>query len=316
MKTCVYTVLLGGYDALLPQPTAATSDADFVCFTDDPDLTSDTWRIVHVEPRYPQDLHRSSRVYKILGHELLDAYDTSLYIDASVLLRADPVDIVEDWLSLGHDMALIRHSYREQVVDEFDEVVRLNYDDRARVYEQLLDYADTFPDVLEAKPHWGGMLVRRSTPAVEGAMRLWFDHVLRYSRRDQLSLMLALLHGGVEFRSMGLDNFESPLHEWPVIDNRKVKKGKARALASGPLVVEVRRARREAQACVEEHDELVERLQRAEAELDGSDARAAEADRMLRTLQQQYSALQGVRAASRHLARSLRDAVARRIRRS
>ena len=38
MKICVYTVLLGGYDALLPQPVSSTSDADFICFTDDATL--------------------------------------------------------------------------------------------------------------------------------------------------------------------------------------------------------------------------------------------------------------------------------------
>ncbi|WP_344068115.1 glycosyltransferase domain-containing protein [Microbacterium sediminicola] len=322
MKTCVYTVLLGGYDALLPQPTAESSDADFLCFTDDPNLTSDTWQIVLVEPRYPQDLHRSSRVYKILGHERLDAYDATLYVDASVLLKRDPVAIVEDWLSLGHDMALVEHSYREQVVDEFDEVVRLNYDDRGRVYEQLLDYADAYPDVLEAKPHWGGMLARRSSPAVAGAMRLWFDHVLRYSRRDQLSLMLALCHGGVNYRSIEIDNFDSELHTWPVIENRKVDKGKAQALASGPLLAEVRRAQRHADELAKELDErarereeLLAQLTRANEDREGSDARAAETDRMLREVQQQFWALQGVRAASRHLAKSLGDAVVRRARR-
>lgn len=244
MKACVYTVLLGGYDQLLPQPVAAESDADFICFTDDPELESADWTIHLVEPRFPQDLHRSSRVYKILGHEILDGYDATLCIDASVRLRQAPEAILEAWLTDGHDMALVQHSYREQVLDEFDEVIRLNYDDRARVYEQLTDYSVAYPDVLPAKPHWGGMLARRTTPAVATAMRLWFDHVLRYSRRDQLSLMLALTHGGLRYRSIELDNFGSEFHEWPVISGRKIELGKAQALPSGPLLAEVRRGTR------------------------------------------------------------------------
>lgn len=244
MTTCVYTVLLGSYDALLPQPVAADSDSEFICFTDDPEMSSDTWRTVLVEPRFPQDLHRSSRVYKILGHEVLDDFDATLCIDASVRLRVTPEKIIEAWLTDGVDMALAKHSYREQVLDEFDEVVRLNYDDRSRVYEQLVDYSIAYPDVLEAHPHWGGMLVRRRTPAVAAAMRLWFDHVLRYSRRDQLSLMVALQHGGLEYASIELDNFDSDVHEWPVITQRRVAQGKAAALPSGPLLSELRRARR------------------------------------------------------------------------
>lgn len=244
MKTCVYTVLLGGYDQLLPQPVAGESTADFICFTDDPELRSDDWTIQLVEPRFPQDLHRSSRVYKILGHEILEQYDATLCIDASVRLRQTPEAILESWLTDGHDMALVKHSYREQVLDEFDEVIRLNYDDRARVYEQLVDYSITYPEVLAAKPHWGGMLARRTTPDVARAMRLWFDHVLRYSRRDQLSLMLALTRGGINVRSIELDNFGSEFHEWPVISGRKISLGKAPALPAGPMVAELRRGTR------------------------------------------------------------------------
>lgn len=243
MKICVYTVLLGGYDALLDQPVAVDSRADFICFTDDPDLVSETWQTHLVEPYLPQDLHRSSRVYKILGHDVLQQYDVTICIDASVLLRRTPEQIVDEWLTPQVDMAFARHSFREQVLDEFDEVVRLNYDDRSRVYEQLTDYAMAYPDVLEASPQWGGLIVRRNTPEVARAMRLWYDHVLRYSRRDQLSLMVALLHGGATWRSLEVDNFDSEYQQWPVVTDRKVGLGKAPALPSGPLIAEVRRSR-------------------------------------------------------------------------
>jgi len=244
MKICVYTVLLGGYDALLDQPVAADSEADFVCFTDDPGLVSDTWRIELIEPIFPQDLHRSSRVYKILGHPLLDAYDVTVCIDASVRLRATPERIVEEFLTDDVQMALAEHSYRDSVLDEFDEVVRLNYDDRSRVYEQLTDYAVHHPDALSAKPLWGGLLVRRRSPHVADAMRAWFDQVLRYSRRDQLSLPHALQTTGLPYRAVPLDNFSSHIHEWPVITNRKISLGKAPALSSGPMIAEVQRGRR------------------------------------------------------------------------
>ncbi|MEV7693151.1 glycosyltransferase domain-containing protein [Microbacterium sp. NPDC089189] len=242
MSVCVYTVLLGGYDALLAQPVRAESDADFICFTDDPDLTSDTWRIELVDPRFPQDIHRSSRVVKILGDPRLEQYEATLCIDATVRLKSRPEDILAEWLGDGTDMALAQHSFRETVLDEFDEVVRLNYDDRARVHEQLIDYSIAYPEVLDARPHWGGMIARRRTPAVAGAMRLWFDHVLRYSRRDQLSLMVALLHGGATYRSIELDNYVSTHHEWPVLVSRKIALGKAAALPTGPMVAELRRA--------------------------------------------------------------------------
>lgn len=256
MKVCVYTTLLGGYDDLLEQDVAAGSEADFICFTDDADVRSETWRTHLVSPRYPQDIHRSSRVYKILGHELLREYDATLCIDASVKLRATPEKIIEDWLEDGVDVAMAAHSFRDSVLAEFDEVIRLNYDDRFRVYEQLNDYAVSYPDVLAMRPRWGGMIVRRRSEAVDRAMRTWFDHVLRYSRRDQLSLLVGLLEEDVALRTLEVDNFDSVYHEWPVVAGRKVERGKAPALPSGPLIADLRRAR----ARIEELELALEEL--------------------------------------------------------
>jgi hypothetical protein len=242
VRICVYTVLLGGYDTLLEQVVAANSKADFLCFSDSQSIVSETWRLERVDPLLPQDLHRSSREYKILGHPVLQQYDVTICIDASVLLRSTPEQIVAQLLPEEFDMALLAHSYRDTVLDEFDEVVRLNYDDRFRVYEQLTDYAVHFPEALDARPLWGGMLIRRNTQNVADAMRIWFYQVLRYSRRDQLSLPFALQTAGLTPHVVELDNFQSELHEWPVITGRKIVQGKAPAFAHGPMVAELRRA--------------------------------------------------------------------------
>lgn len=242
-RLCVFTAIFGRYDALLDQPVSARSDARFICFTDDPDLTSDTWEIRVVEPAFAADSVRSARLHKILGPHVDFEFDVSVYIDASVLLRETPEVLVSEWLPEGADMALPLHSYRDHLVDEFDEVIRLNYDDRARVYEQLADYAETAPHVLSARPHWTAILIRRPNGAVRRAMRVWADHVLRYSRRDQLSIMLAL-DAGVEYSGVEVDNFESRFHEWPAISGRRIAKGKAPNLPIGPMVAEVQRSQR------------------------------------------------------------------------
>ncbi|QCR41074.1 hypothetical protein C1N74_12100 [Microbacterium sp. SGAir0570] len=241
MSLVVFTSLFGRYDSLLDQPVARDSQARFICFTDDPDLTSDTWEIQVVQPAFAADPVRSARLHKILGPQTDVEFDVSLYIDASVRLKVTPEELVAAWLPEDADMALPTHSYREILIDEFDEVIRLNYDDRGRVYEQLTDYATTVPDVLEARPHWTALLVRRRNARVAGAMRVWADHVLRYSRRDQLSIMVAL-DGDIVYRGVDVDNFDSRFHEWPIVEGRRVQQGKAPSLPAGPLVADLRRA--------------------------------------------------------------------------
>ncbi|MEO8908191.1 MAG: hypothetical protein ABI310_08950, partial [Microbacteriaceae bacterium] len=61
VRQAVYTSLLGGYEELNEQEIARSGATTFLCFTDDPGLTSETWEIVLVEPRFPLDTVRSQR---------------------------------------------------------------------------------------------------------------------------------------------------------------------------------------------------------------------------------------------------------------
>ncbi|MFF1878081.1 glycosyltransferase domain-containing protein [Leifsonia sp. NPDC058230] len=243
-RRAVYTALLGGYEELSEQPVARESDLPFVCFTDRPDVTSDTWTIVPVTPLFPFDLVRSQREFKIRGHDYLAPFEETLYIDNSVHLEAPPEQILDSLLA-DADFTLASHSFRERVIDEFDEVVRLNYDDAGRVNEQLLHYAELYPDVLLQHPTWNGMIARRHTHDVAATMHIWFDHVLRYSRRDQLSANVAFSIGPVAPKVIDLDNNASQWHRWPVDVKRRASMGVATGRRTGPMLAEIARLERE-----------------------------------------------------------------------
>ncbi|MEY3361796.1 MAG: hypothetical protein RL531_1515 [Actinomycetota bacterium] len=206
----VVTALIGGYEPLSEQPVAARSDLRFICVTDDPALTSDTWEIRAVEPAFPKDPVRSARRIKALLHEYVAECDETLFIDNAITLRALPETILDGVLA-DHDLALVRHSSRASVADEFLVVADHGLDDPARVYEQYLHYAALHPEVLDQRPYAAGFIARRRDPGVEAAMRTWFDHQLRYSRRDQLSLNVALDRHGISPTVLELDNADNPL---------------------------------------------------------------------------------------------------------
>lgn len=277
-SAAMYSVLLGAYETLNEQPEIAGLPDDGVrriLLTDDPERTSDFWEIVLVEPAFADDPVRSQRLLKILGHPVLDGFDVTLYVDNAVTLRSAPAVLLDAWLG-DADMALPAHSYRTTILDEFDEILRLRYDDPARVYEQLVAYASHHAEALDAKPHWTAILARRRTPEVVAAMRVWADHVLRYSRRDQLSATLALA-GITALRSIEVENFESEHHRWPTDLGRNIAQGKSLEPAAGPFVAELRRRDRaveeaareveEARRLATEADEQRNELGRAGAEL-------------------------------------------------
>lgn len=213
-RSAVYTALIGRYEPLAEQPMATSSAADFICLTDIPDLTSDTWQIRHIDPVLPEDPIRSARYLKICGHPSLAGYQQTLWIDARVILDADPGDLLQTWLD-GVDVAVPQHSFRDSVAAEFAEIIKLAMDDPRRVREQLGDYGVSGEPSLQADVPWTGMIARRPNPRVREAMDEWMRHVWRYSRRDQLSFVEAMSRQDMPYRLVGIDNLQSHLHRWP-----------------------------------------------------------------------------------------------------
>ena len=97
MKRVVYKCLFG-HSELLNDFECDRSDIDFVCFTDDPDLRSDFWKIVFL-PRKLLDPARASKQIKALPHVYLPQYDWSLYIDNTVELKVAPERLFEEYLA-------------------------------------------------------------------------------------------------------------------------------------------------------------------------------------------------------------------------
>jgi len=211
----MYTVLVGNYEDLPKLHSVARGKIDAFCFTDNPELTSKSWNIVLIEPLFRGDNVRSQRFIKIVGHSALEEYDETLFIDVSVQLRANPADLLTQWLKRA-DIAIPGHSFRATVSDEFDQVVKQKLDGRERVTEQERHYREHFLPTLELQPLWTAIIARRNTPEVRRFNDVWAQHVLRYSRRDQLSVLVAAHVVQLDIRRIPLDNHKSKLHLWPV----------------------------------------------------------------------------------------------------
>jgi hypothetical protein len=220
-RFCVYTALIGAYEPLNEQPTAAKSRIRFICLTDDPDLRGESWEMRYVSPIFEMDPIRSQREFKIRPHVHLPDFDASLYIDNSVLLKEPPESLFEAFHN-GSGICLPEHSYRHTLLDEFLAVAELGLDDQSRVFEQLNHYMIRCPDILQQKPHWNGLLLRDHRNAtVQAMLDLWMAHVHRYSRRDQLSINVALRRSGLSPQILQIDNYESRFHSWPHTHGRE-----------------------------------------------------------------------------------------------
>src|SRR3954463_12025496 len=97
MRRVVYTCLFG-HSELFNDFEYERGGIDFVCFTDDPELRSDFWRI-EVLPRRALDPARAAKRIKTLPHIHLAQHDCSLYLDNSVRLKVAPKAMFEEYLA-------------------------------------------------------------------------------------------------------------------------------------------------------------------------------------------------------------------------
>lgn len=240
-RLCVYTALFGGYEQLNEQPMALRSKIPFVCFTDDPGLRSDTWQIRVVSPVFSMDPARSQRDLKLRPHVHLPEFDLSLYIDNPVLLTQPPEQVFARYDPLK-GFWIGRHSFRQSVLDEFLEVARLGLDDQSRVFEQLNHYSLVYPEILSERPYWGAILLRdHRDPQVRAMLEIWYANVLRYTRRDQLSVNLAFREAVLTPQVIEVDNSSSWFHAWPITIGRARDRGKVlSAVSLGPPVARIR----------------------------------------------------------------------------
>jgi len=292
-RRAVFTAVFGGYEELSVQPVAAGSSIPFICFTDDPDLKSESWDVRVVEPLFPLDAIRSARAVKIRMPGELEEFDETLWIDNSVQLTQDPNAILDEWLA-EDDIAMPRHSYRRNVMAEFDQVGVFGYDDPSRIYEQLIHYSELNPEVLLEAPYWTALVARRRTDEVRAAMSLWMDHVLRYSRRDQLSINYILNSSGLSVRAIEIENFESEFHQWPTEVGRKT------GLRSSRYQDALRIPAVQIGRLSNDLDEITEDMRRAVAEreeaLQAQQANVAERDEEIRRLSSEIDALRTSRS--------------------
>ncbi len=225
-KRLVYTALMGQYEEFSETALVLGPDTDLICLTDNPDLKSDVWQMQLVAPRFLADPIRSARYLKIMGPSLFPNYEASLWIDNTVNIT-QPIDLLFDTFLNGVDFCLPFHSFRESVAAEFSAVDYAGYDDPHRIYEQLIHYSQSRMDVMDEKPFWTAILLRKHTPPVQDLMSRWWDHVLRYSRRDQLSLNYVMREVALEVNALNIDNLRSDFHQWPIATKRNSKKTKA-----------------------------------------------------------------------------------------
>lgn len=185
-RLAVYTVQTGSKGDFGGFGVGPSDDFDLILFTDDPDLRADgcATRLIDTHGLDPA---RTCRRPKLLPHRYLAEYEWSCYIDANARLIGDLARLLAECAAEPFSFFCFRHPERNCLYAEAEVVIRQDYDDERRVREQIDHYRRAgFPS--DSGLIAGGVLLRRHNEAQVIALgEEWYEHVLRFSKRDQLS---------------------------------------------------------------------------------------------------------------------------------
>lgn len=203
-KICVYTCITGNYDDL--KEVRIDEGIDYICFTNNKKIKSETWKIIYIEDN-KLDNHYLSRKIKMLGDSYLDKnYTLSIYVDASIIFKKSVKEFLSNYFDLEKDLlAACKHSVRNSINEEAVACIEQKKDNEKTIRRQLSFYQEeNFADNLGLL-EMTLIIKRHNNPLVRKTMKLWFEMILKYSKRDQLSFMYCLFKTKLPFRVIPLN---------------------------------------------------------------------------------------------------------------
>ncbi len=215
-RIVVYTALIGDKESLGNPLDFLTPDArtdleyTFICFTDRTDLQSRVWNFVQMDSSHlPAD--KLSRRPKALAHEYLQNWDYSLYIDNIVkfkrLLTSADLEHSKPYL-----LRMYRHLTRKTLTQEAEALVSFGYDEVNTLNNQIEFYGNT-GQTDKVTPLSTGTVILRSHkhPQLIQLGVEWWEHILAFSKRDQMSFDRARMRAGCE-----VDYFDGTIIDNPM----------------------------------------------------------------------------------------------------
>jgi hypothetical protein len=189
----MYSANIGSKDVLQP-PRVEPEGFEYVYFVDDKEqYESDTWDIREVPVDFG-DTRLTARWYKTHPHLLFSGEDT-IWIDGNYTMIADPTPLFVD------DIVLFRHDAsgdRACLYAEAAACLKLGAGNPEMLRKQVEYYK------RQGMPELNGLIasnVLLRKPAAALLNEEWWDQIVKFSRRDQVSLPYVLWKNATEYSS-------------------------------------------------------------------------------------------------------------------
>lgn len=184
-KICVYTCITGNYDNLI-EINNIEEGIDYICYTNNKEIKSKTWKVEYIQDDNLTNVQLARKI-KILGTPKLAKYDV-VWIDGRIYFEKSIKDFIKKYVDLkNYDLVGFKHFCRNSINNEMVanyeiekiDITGLNKLDKFYKKEKFPDNCGLIETTL--------LFRNFNNIKLNQAMQDWFNMILEYSYRDQLS---------------------------------------------------------------------------------------------------------------------------------
>lgn len=189
-KIAVVTANFGGYDRLLPLDARWQAEADFFLFTDQQFEHRSLW--VQTAANYDNpDPRLRARFVKTNLPIYFQSYEWVLWLDSNILLCKSPASIIGQLENKG-DFISFNHLSRKSIIAEAAVCLRNQKDDAQTLISHLAKNIHREGMQSDFIFETMVMALKPKEEAVKRMCKLWWNTISKGSKRDQLSINLAI----------------------------------------------------------------------------------------------------------------------------
>lgn len=220
-KVVVYTAIMGKFDNL-KDPLVITPNVDYICFTDNPKVKSKTWKVILLDKLDNSRLH--ARKLKILGHELLNDYEYSIWVDGNILITNNLTELIEQYFyKEGIEIATFKHPIRNCIYEEAIECAVNHADNSISISRHLKFLVNNNYPVNNGLVESNVLFKKNKSKALNDFIAQWWYFVENITIRDQLSFNFVLNDINIKFNYLpGNSRGDSKDFSWYKHQNKSI----------------------------------------------------------------------------------------------
>ncbi len=183
-KTVVYTSITGNYDQLF-DPLFVTEGVDYVCFTNNRNISSNTWNVEYVDDNDLSDMYLARKI-KVFPNNFFPEYEMSIWVDGKFQIIENIIDYICLYQKT-EPILCFPHFSRNCIYEEAARCIADGIGYKPDIIHQVSNYFENNYPFDNGLYETGCIVRRHNDGRVVALMERWWNELLKYSYRDQIS---------------------------------------------------------------------------------------------------------------------------------